>query len=243
MAGEYYRWLAKDVKPEQKKELTREEKIRNWWHYHKWHLLIAVAALFLAADILGDVWSNYVNSPDYSIAYVGSGYLPEDTVEQLTEALEALGEDLNGRGGVQVALNQYIVYPADAGDSASAVDNSLYYAQVRLAADLESGDSFIFLMEDPEQFQEDYQVLALRDGALTADAQPLYYAWSDCPVLRELPLGSYQLDTFSEVYTGASQDILAGLYIGRLAGWDGGDSDLAAGWEAFWNDLIRGAAG
>ena len=35
MAGEYVRWLARVVKPAEKKELTPEEKRRNWWAYHK----------------------------------------------------------------------------------------------------------------------------------------------------------------------------------------------------------------
>ena len=36
MAGEYVRWLARNEKPREKRELSPEEKRRNWWAYHKW---------------------------------------------------------------------------------------------------------------------------------------------------------------------------------------------------------------
>ena len=67
MAGEYYKWLARDVKPEEKRELTREEKIKNWWYYHKWHLLIAAVVAFVVLDIAGDILSDFRNQPDYSV--------------------------------------------------------------------------------------------------------------------------------------------------------------------------------
>ena len=37
MASEYWKWKFKDVRPEEKRELTPEEKRKNWWHYHRWH--------------------------------------------------------------------------------------------------------------------------------------------------------------------------------------------------------------
>ena len=168
MAGEYYRWLARDVKPEEKRELTREEKLKNWWHYHKWHVLIAAVVLLLAVNLGGDILTDYRNTPDYSVAYVGSSYLPEDTVEQLEKALEQLGEDLNGRGGVQVAVNQYIIYPNQGMDlhTGSMNQTLLYTEQVKFVSDLENGTSYLFLMENPEQFQQDYEVLAGPDGAV-----------------------------------------------------------------------------
>lgn len=244
MAGEYYRWLAKDVKPEEKRELTREEKMKNWWYYHKWHLAVAAVVLFLVVDIAADAWSNYKNRPDYAIAYVGSSYLPEDTVAQLTDALEELGEDLNENGSVDIALHQYIAYPLEtpAEGEIPANYNALYAAQVQLAADLDSCDSFVFLLENPVQFQEDYQILAGSSPEETSEiGQPVYYAWSDCPVLRELPLGDYQVESMDTVYSGASQEVLSGLYIARRGFWDGKTCENPEGCEALWNQLIQGA--
>ena len=241
MAGEYYKWLARDVKPEEKRELTREEKIKNWWYYHKWHLLIAAVVAFVVLDIAGDILSDFRNQPDYSVAYVGSSYLPDDTAAQLTDALAALGEDLNGNGKVQVALHQYIIYPAPDADTASgSMDQTmLYTAQVQLAADIQECDSFFYLMENPAQFQADYQLLVAQDGS---DDGALYYAWTDCPVLTALPLGDFQVGTMDGVYSGSSQDVLSGLYIGRRGFWDRKICDYPEGCEALWNTLTQGAS-
>ena len=248
MAGEYYRWLARDVKPEEKRELTPEEKRRNWWHYHKWHVVIGVVVLLLAVNLGMDVLTDYMSAPDYSVAYVGSSYLPEDTADQLAEVLAQLGEDLNGRGGVHVAVHQYIIYPAEGADlSAGSMNQTmLYTAQVQLVADLENCTSFFFLMEDPEQFQADYQVLAYPDGTLPGDgeenAQPLYYLWTDCPVLRELPLGDFAVEDFAMTYTGSSQDVLSGLYIARRGFEENRIPEGYEGCEALWNRLTEDAA-
>ena len=240
MAGEYYRWLARDVKPEEKRKMTREEKMKNWWHYHKWHLVIGAVVLFLMADLGLGILNDFRNRPDYSVAYVGSSYLPEDTVEQLEEALEQLGEDLNGRGGVQVAVNQYIIYPSQGTDPmAGTMSQMLIAEQVKLISDLENGTSYLFLMEDPEQFQKDYGILAGPDGE--PDAQPLRYAWTDCPVLRELPLGSFVVENYDSTYAGVSQDALSGLYISRRAFEKKEDCAWYDQWEALWNRLVEGA--
>lgn len=246
MAGEYYRWLARDVKPEEKREMTREEKWKNRWDYHKWHLLIAAVVLFLVLDLVSDILADYRNQPDYSIAYVGSSYLPEDTVAQLTAALALWGEDLNGRGGTQVALHQYLIYPPETADApaAPANDPALYYAQVQLAADIENCDSFFFLMEDPERFQNDYQLLVRPDGSApdagAGGSGPLYYAWSDCPELKELPLGEFRVETMSSVYTGSSQEVLSSLYIGRRGFWQEKTCSHPEGCEALWSELTQG---
>ena len=237
MAGEYYRWLAKDVKPEEKREMTKEEKIQNWWYYHKWHVVIAVAVFFLVADLVGDILYERRNQPDYSVAYVGSTNLPDDTVEQLEEALAALGEDLNGNGKVQVALHQYIAY----GDAANY--SALYGAQVQLVADISNCDSFIFLLEDPWQFQTDYPILIHTDGTYPETEDPndeMYLAWAKCSALAELPLGDYTQETLEMIYSGASRDILERLYMARRGFWEGEDCDHYEGNEALWNYLIQG---
>ena len=119
MAGEYVRWLARDVKPLEKKELTPQEKRRNWWDYHKWHVVLALVCLVFAVDLISDVVHNARNKPDYKIAYVGSTDLPEDTARALETALAALGEDLNGNGNVQVELLEYQIASGGSADPAA----------------------------------------------------------------------------------------------------------------------------
>lgn len=245
MASEYLKWLAKDVKPAEKRELTKQEKAANWWHYHKWYFLVGAVVLLMVASIASDVISARRNQPDYSVAYVGSSYLPEDTVTQLTDALALLGEDLNGNGKVQVALHQYILYPAE-GESASMNHSLAYSGQVQLAADLENGDSFFFLMDDPRRFQEDFQILVYPDGSFpeegAADLHRTYLAWADCPVLTGLTLGSYTVEGLDSLWTGDSQALLSGLYIGRRGFWQGESGEHLTGCEKLWNTLLQGAA-
>ena len=59
-----------DLKPDQPRQLTRKEKLANWWWYHRVHVALAAAVLvilvWLAADMLGRTL------PDYQIALVTS---------------------------------------------------------------------------------------------------------------------------------------------------------------------------
>lgn len=248
MSSKYYEWLARDVKPEEKRELTRKEKWKNWWYYHKWHVITGIIVLFCFVDLAADALQAHRDQPDYSVAYIGSAPLPEDTVDALTSALEALGEDLNQNGTVQVALHQYLIYADDTTDDQSMTkEENLSYAyagQVQLTADFESCESFFFLMEDPEQFQKDYQILARLDGSLPEENRaatlPLYISWSECPVLQSLPLGSYQLETLGEIFNGSNQEVLSQLSIGRRGFWQEKTCKNVSGCEALWNTLMEG---
>ena len=42
MASEYLKWKYRDVKPDEPIRLTRKEKALNWWHYHKWYVLLGI---------------------------------------------------------------------------------------------------------------------------------------------------------------------------------------------------------
>ena len=152
MASEYWKWKFKDVQPEEKRELTPEEKRRNWWHYHKWHVVIGVALVGIGANLVWNALGIGEVEPDYRFAYVGTNYLPEDTAAALETALAGLGEDLNGDGQVVVSLRQY---PSNAGVDAGMATT----AEVQIMADIMECESYFFLLEDPEGFQADYEVL------------------------------------------------------------------------------------
>ena len=91
MASEYWNQKFKDVKPEEKRQLTGKERWQNWWHYHKWHVVIGVVLLVIVLDIGKDVLGIGKVQPDYQIAYVGESVLPDDTVAALEQAIAALG--------------------------------------------------------------------------------------------------------------------------------------------------------
>jgi len=151
MASEYLKWKYRDVQPDKPAELTKKQRRRNWWHYHKWHVGLGILAVLIVANL---VWHAATQvHPDYQIAYVGTYPLPEEEAAAWVERLSALGADCNGDGRVIVQLNQY--------PTGGSGDDPMYAAasNVKLMADLDACESYFFLLEDPEAFQEGYEIL------------------------------------------------------------------------------------
>ena len=87
MASEYLKWKYRNEKPAEKIELTKQQKRRNWWHYHKWHVIVGAVLLCAAGNILYNVLGIGEIRPDYQIAYVGSSNLHDEAVAALEGAL------------------------------------------------------------------------------------------------------------------------------------------------------------
>lgn len=240
MASEYLKWKYRDVKPREKVELTPEEKRKNWWHYHKWHVwlgvVLAVAAVSLACSILG---VGRVK-PDYQAAYVGGNALPDDTAAAIEAAFASLGEDLNGDGKVVVRLNQYA--------SASGTDPSMAAAaEVQLMADIMECESYFFLLEDPEQFQASYHSLRRLDGSLPEEeddsAEGAYLSWDQCPALAGMDLGDFSYEVLGETVTGSSEALVDRLSLARRGFWTEDTCAYPQGCDALWSKLTEGAVG
>lgn len=238
MASEYLLKKYKDVKPDEKVELTPEQKRKNWWDYHKWHVVIGAVVLLLAADLVWSIMGRGQPVPDLQIAYVGTWSLPDDTVAAIEEGFAGLGEDLNGDGQVLVSVRQYVSNP-DGDPSALAA------VSVQIMADVMEYESFLFLLEDPESFQLNYLVLSHLDGTLPEDGdysvENSVLLWKDCPVLAGLELGEYTNDLLGAVFTGRNQDLLAPLYIARRGFWTDQDAEYQEGRTALWERAIEGA--
>ena len=236
MASEYWKWKFKDVQPEEKRELTPEEKLRNWWYYHKWHIAAGAVLVAVPCSIAWNALHQI--KPDYQIAYVGENALPGDTVTALETELAALGEDLDGDGRVVVRLAQYASSSrAEAGAAAAA--------EVRLMADIMERESYFFLLEDPEQFQKAYRSLCRLDGTLPAEgdysAEGTYLAWDDCPVLADLELGGFSYPLMGGTASGSSSELLSRLYIARRGFWTEESAPHPEGCEALWEKITEGA--
>lgn len=236
MASEYLKWKYRDVEPDEKRELTPEEKRKNWWYYHKWHVAIGVVLL----SILGSIVWNALHQvkPDYQIAYVGTNALPDDTAAAIEAGFASLGEDLNGDGSVVVQLTQY----ASAGE---ADMQSAMAAETRLMADLTECDSYFFLLEDPERFQQNYGSLRKLDGSLPDDSdtpgEGTYLSWSQCPVLARMDLGEYAYPLMGGTASGSSGELVSGLYIARRGFWTEKTTAYPEGCAALWEKITEGA--
>ncbi len=223
------------------REYTKKEKFQNWLHYHKLGIIALAVILWVAGSMLWNVLGIGQVKPDYRIAYVGRQKLTDETVQTLENALAAFGEDANGDGKVTVSLTQHIT------GSDSSVDNMMYgyAAEVTLLADISEGESTIFLLEDPVDFQISFQVLAHLDGSVPAEddfeALDKVYRWENCPALASLDLGGYEDSYLDLTETGEIQDLLKDFCLGRRFFYDPDQNEYPEANEAFWQALTKGA--
>lgn len=238
MASEYLKWKYRNEKPDDKVELTREEKRRNWWHYHKWHVAIGILLVGISASLTLHALGVGQIKPDYQVAYVGENPLPDDTAAAIESVFAGLGEDLNGDGRVTVQLNQYAsTGGADAGMAASA--------EVTLMADLLERKSYFFLLDDPDWFQVNYRTLRRLDGSLPEDgnysADGTYLAWAGCPAFAEAELGGYTYEVLGKTVTGSSDELVSELFLARRGFWTEDTCQYPEGCDALWERLTEGA--
>lgn len=235
MASEYLKWKYKDVQPDAPLVLTKKQKLRNWWHYHKWHVILGAVLLVTALSILRYALGIGMTKPDYQIAYVGAAPLPEDTVAAVQNAVASLAEDQNGDGKVVVQLNQY---PTDSNEEGADAAVYASASSVRLMGDLETRQSCLFILEDYETFQEMYGVLADSTGAIAASKEAVAaYRWSSCPAPGALDLGEYTDQILGQTVSGSNADLLNDLYLARY----GGEYETAEAYDALWSALTKGA--
>ncbi|MCR5294173.1 MAG: hypothetical protein K6E30_03205 [Lachnospiraceae bacterium] len=236
MASEYIKYQLRDMEPEEPpKPLTEKEKRKNWFDYHKWHLLIGLILLVIGVDLIRSIYVSAQSAPDYQIAWVGSYKLPGDTVEALESAASAFGEDLNGNGEVTAVIAQYVINTEDAqGNEALAGNNTA--SEIKLMGDLEGSVSAFFLLEDPETFNEHYDILMpLEDGRL---ALP----FTEVSGLSGAAAGSYEeLLLNGETASGENAELLEGLYLARRIPRDNAKEEDVKAWDAFWNKIKKGS--
>ena len=202
MASEYLKWKYRDVQPHVTRELTPKERRSNWWYYHKWHVVAVVVLLLVLGDMGFNAWNAWRNAPDFQAAYVASNPLPDETAAALEAALSELA------GGKRVALNQYLTAQSGADRELAQYASA---SNIKLMADLDAGDSFLFILENPETFQNNYEILRGLEGS------GFCLRWADCPVLASLPLGEYSETLMGQEVTGDSQALFDGLYLARRA--------------------------
>ena len=168
------------------KPLTEQEQKKrsraNWWYYH-WGIVavaavLAVSVVYVAHGLLTTV------DPDYTVAVVTSEALPDEAVQRLQTALEAYADDANGDGAIIVQVNNY-TWSADA----SLTDmNGQMAGATQMNTDLANGESKIWILEDPEGFEQAYGALSEKLGE---DWESKLIPWSQQPTLSALDLGSY----------------------------------------------------
>ena len=182
--GVQVRTIPRPAAPE--KPLTAQEQKKrsraNWWYYN-WGI-VAVAAMvivgvaYVAHGLLTTV------DPDYTVAVVTAEALPDEAVQRLQTALADYAEDANGDGAVVVQVNNY-TWSADA---ALTDMNGQMAGATQMNTDLANGESRLWILDDPEGFEQAYGALSEKLGA---EWQTKLIPWRSQPALSGLELGSY----------------------------------------------------
>ena len=144
--------------------------LKNWLAYNwGWIALAVLAVLFVLYTTL---LQPAQPDPDYRISWVGASALSGQEEQALCAALANLGKDENGDGRVTVAVTQYRVDFTLTNRDQGFEDN--YASVLKLLAELQQGSCYLFLMDEPEQFQRSTGVLQYLDGAVPSAAQEGY---------------------------------------------------------------------
>lgn len=219
----------------------RRKKFKNWWYYYKWYVIAGIVLLAILCHIAGNALGLWQKAPDFQVAYVGKQILPQDTISALEQAFTSVAEDFNKDGEVIVQINQYI-YGTPNPDAETAYYE--YASETSLIGDISSADSYFFLMDEPEHFQLEYQLLASPDGScpdesdFSIDGKAI--AWADCPALSVMELGTYSATILGVEETGSNQELLSGLYLGRRCFYTDKTTDYADECGRLWDYLFRG---
>jgi len=133
------------INPEVTMKTDYVERIKNWWWYHKIHVLIGVLAL--AAVIYSFAHSAGKPEADYHIGLLLAHPCTEEYLNSLPETFAAFGEDTDGDGEILVEVHSYFVDLADDNENAGALN---YEKIALLDADLIGSTSGIFLTDSPD---------------------------------------------------------------------------------------------
>lgn len=82
--------------------MTFVQRIENFWYYHKNHLLIA--AVFIAALLIGTYSCVVKPQVDMYVLYVSTGEINQRAVRSLAEKLEQYTEDITGDNKTHVQM-------------------------------------------------------------------------------------------------------------------------------------------
>lgn len=216
--------------------------MKNWWHYYKWYVICGAILIFILVDLMGNAFGWFKKSPDIQIAYVGESELPEDTVDAIKDAFASFAEDYNQDGEILIQVNQYI--NGNPSDNDADTASYRHASTLTLMGDINDCQSYFFLMENPDDVQREFQVLAMPDGSCPSDTdlstENKVFQWKSCKLLSDIDLGSYTTTSLNQTVSGSNQELLAHLYLGRRCFYNENHSDYADECSQLWDTFQGG---
>lgn len=214
--------------------------MKNWWYYYKWYVVCGTILILILINLISNAFGRLRKSPDIQIAYIGETRLPKDTVAALENIFASLAGDYNHDGEIKIQVNQFVSGSPDETDA-----DAISYKQastIALMGDINDCESYFFLMENPEDVQKEFQVLAMPDGSCPADTdfsiENKVFPWKGCKVLSEKSLGNYTTTLFGQTESGSNQELLEKLYLGRRCFYNKKHSKYADECSELWNKLL-----
>lgn len=138
-------WLLRGVDPE---ELKPDKKIEapatpkgwleNFWYHHKWTFLGGVFLLVVLIVMVTQLITR--DTPDYQIVMMTKQSYLQPDIDAMEDLLAQYGEDLDGDGKVEVAIQNCRI----AKDTNQQYDSSFQIVQAHLMA----GDVLFFMWDD-----------------------------------------------------------------------------------------------
>lgn len=152
---------------------VKYQSFGHWFYYHWKYLLAGVVVILLGVYF----WHNSREpvDVDYQISWVGATALSQSEEESIITAVAEAGTDQNGDGQVTATVTQYIInFQSDTDYVDSTVEDSYSYT-LKLIAQLQTKDCYLFLMDDPEQLQFTTGLLRYLDGSIPGEEDNYQY--------------------------------------------------------------------
>ncbi|MBQ7994236.1 MAG: hypothetical protein IJ252_14535 [Solobacterium sp.] len=227
MASEYLKWKYRDVQHRDKPEYTPEEKRKNWWYYNKWLVIGGIIGAILLIDLFRTMAGLKTEHPDVQIALLSEYTISEEALGTLETSLAEYADDYNNDGKVLVRVVPYFL--PDSPEAEEAVYKA-YASEITLVSDMEECSSFLFLTDDPDSFQEAFEVLCYPDGTLPEEGT----AGSDCAIA----VNSLEAFTANEIDP-SLRDYLKNYFIARRGFWREKTSENPEGCMEFFSKITQ----
>lgn len=158
---------AERVRQRLRETLTPGERLANWWYYHKLHVAVLAAALLLIVYFAAQALSNPV--PDCTLAWVGRARLTKEQEADIIAYFAPYAEDVGGDGRVCVTLQQYPLDMERMEARGMTSGQQEYASLLALEADLATGQSGLFLTDQPGALERYAGAMLYLDGSEPAE--------------------------------------------------------------------------
>jgi len=172
----------------------RSKKIDNFFYHYKWHTILIITAVVVAAFFIRDLF--FRSKPDLSLVVASSRFLLTSETDALQAELEKYATDFNGDGKIVVNLDNIHLPLAEARSAGSAdqaageavlmqdgVDPQVMQASaMKLMAIIAAGDDLLFLADD-----EIYSYMLAMGNPQTPDDYDYFDESADAAYLEITP--------------------------------------------------------